>query len=187
VGGIDEAGRGAWAGPVVAAIVVLPKGHRRINGVHDSKLVKADDRRKLYERITERALDFGIGVVSHEVINQIGILEATKVAAFEALQMLKDQPGYLLTDYLKMEKYTDIPHDAIAFGDQKIYSISCASILAKVTRDNIMSSLGGLYKQYEFGRHKGYGTKRHQELLKIFGPSDIHRKNFQPIKEFRYE
>jgi ribonuclease HII len=187
IGGIDEAGRGAWAGPVVAAVVVLPKNHRRISGVHDSKLVKAEERSKIYEKITERALDFGIGVVSHEVINEVGILEATKQAAYEAIQMLEIKPDYLLTDYLKMEKYTDIPHDAIVDGDAKVYSISCASIIAKVTRDNIMKSLGGLYKQYEFGRHKGYGTKKHQELLKIFGPSDIHRKNYEPIREFRYE
>lgn len=187
IGGIDEAGRGAWAGPVVAAVVVLPKSHRRIKGVHDSKLVTAKERERLYDKITERALDFGIGIVGHEVIEEIGILEATKQAVTEALEMLEIPTEYLLTDYLDLKKYTELPHEPIVSGDQKVYSISCASILAKVTRDNIMNSLGGEYKKYEFNRHKGYGTKKHQELLKLYGPCDIHRKNFAPIKNFKHE
>lgn len=183
IGGIDEAGRGSWAGPVVAAVVVLPKNHRRISGVHDSKLVDKANREKLYEKITEKAVDFGVGIVSHEVIDQVGILEATKIAAKEAIEMLSYKPHYLLTDFLKLEKQTDIPHEAIVDGDVKVYSISCASIIAKVTRDNIMSCLGGEYKRYEFSRNKGYGTKKHQELLKEHGPCDIHRRSYAPIRE----
>lgn len=182
IGGIDEAGRGCWAGPVVAAVVVLPKNHRRISGVHDSKLVNKQTRELLYEKITERALDFGVGIVSHQIIDKVGILEATKIAAKEALEMLQDKPHYLLTDFLKLEKHTDIPHEAIVDGDALIYSISCASIIAKVTRDNIMSGLGGEYLNYQFSRNKGYGTKKHQELLEKYGPCDIHRKSYAPIK-----
>jgi ribonuclease HII len=183
IGGIDEAGRGAWAGPVVAAVVVLPKNHRRIKDVDDSKLISPEKRAILYGKITERAVDFGVGIVSHEIITEVGILEATKLAAKEALEMLQNKPTYLLTDFLKLEKHTDIPHEAIVDGDAQIYSISCASIIAKVTRDNIMSALGGDYKKYEFKKHKGYGTKRHQELLAAYGPCDIHRRSFAPIKE----
>lgn len=180
--GIDEAGRGAWAGPVVAAAVILPKNHRRITGVHDSKLVTAENRQLLYEKITERALDFGVGIIGHETIDEVGILEATKLAAKEALSMLTYKPEYILNDFLDLKKHVEIPFESIVDGDAKIYSISCASIIAKVTRDNIMKSLGGEYKVYAFSRHKGYGTKKHQELLAKHGPSNIHRKSFAPIK-----
>lgn len=185
VAGVDEAGRGAWAGPVVAAVVVLPKNHRRISGVCDSKLIKPEKRAILYEKITERALDFGVGIVSQKVIDEINILNATKLAVVQALEMLSVPPEYILADYLDLKKHTEIPFEAIVGGDNKIYSISCASIIAKVTRDNIMSSLGGEYGRYEFYKHKGYGTKRHQLLLEKYGPSDLHRKSYEPIKVFK--
>jgi ribonuclease HII len=183
IGGIDEAGRGSWAGPVVAAVVVLPQNHRRITGVHDSKLVNEVNRARLYNIITERALDFGVGIVSNEVIDKIGILNATKLASKQAVEMLASKPDYLLCDALDLRQLVDIEQEAIIKGDQKIYTISCASIIAKVTRDNLMSSLGGNYSVYEFGRHKGYGTKLHQEMLSKYGVSDIHRRSYRPVKE----
>lgn len=182
--GIDEVGRGAWAGPVVAAAVVLPKHHRRISGVHDSKLVSAKMREQLYEKITERALDFGVGIVSHEVIDQIGILNATKLAAKEAVEMLESQPEHLLCDALDLREQLRIDQEAIIRGDQKVYSISCASIIAKVTRDRLMSALRGEYAIYEFEKHKGYGTKLHQALIAKNGVSNIHRRSYRPIKVF---
>jgi len=187
VAGIDEAGRGAWAGPVVAAAVVLPRTHRRIAGVHDSKLVSAKVREVLYEKITEQVLDFGVGIVSHDVIDQIGILNATKLAAKEAVEMLKSQPEYLLCDALNLREQLQIDQEAVIHGDQIIYSISCASIVAKVTRDRLMSALTGDYAVYEFEKHKGYGTKLHQALIAKNGVSDIHRRSYKPIKVFLSE
>ncbi len=182
IGGIDEAGRGAWAGPVVAAVVVLPEGHKQHRKVADSKLLSAAQRAELYEFITDNALDFGIGIVSHQVIDEIGILAATKLAAKQAVEMLRDPPEYLLCDALDLNQQISVSQEAIIKGDQKIYSISCASILAKVTRDNLMSSLGGEYDCYEFSRHKGYGTKLHRENLRKYGVSDIHRLSYKPVK-----
>ncbi len=183
IGGIDEAGRGAWAGPVVAAVVVLPKEHKQFDGIRDSKLMTPQKRVELYEEITEFVTDFGIGIVDHLTIDQIGILNATKLAAKQAVGMLKIAPDYLLCDALDLREQLDIEQEAIIKGDQKVYSISCASILAKVTRDNLMTSLGGEYTKYVFDKHKGYGTKLHQEKLKLHGVSDIHRKSYKPVKE----
>jgi len=184
VAGIDEAGRGSWAGPVVVAAVVLPRNHRRIKGVMDSKLMTPSSRAELYEKITERALDFGVGIIGHEIIDEIGILEATKLGAKEAVAMLAKRADYLLVDCLDLRKHIDIEQESVIHGDQIIYSISCASIIAKVTRDNLMSSLAGNYSKYEFYKHKGYGTKLHQAKLAEFGICDIHRRSYKPIKAY---
>ncbi len=184
IGGIDEAGRGCWAGPVVAAVVILPKNHIQIVGVTDSKLISVDKRRSLYEQITNSVLDFGVGIVSNRVIDEIGILEATKLAAKEAVLMAKNKPKYLLTDALDLRKHLDIPQERFVKGDQKIYTISCASIIAKVTRDSLMLNLSGEYKRYRFELHKGYGTKLHTEMLELYGASDIHRKSYKPVKRY---
>jgi ribonuclease HII len=182
--GIDEAGRGAWAGPVVVAAVVLPPKHKQIDGITDSKLMTPAKRAELYETITDMALDFGVGVIDHKTIDDIGILNATKLGAKEAVAMMKTKANYMLTDALDLSEHITCEQEAIIKGDQKIYSISCASIIAKVTRDNLMTSLGGDYSRYQFGKHKGYGTKLHQEMLAKHGVSDIHRRSYKPIKVF---
>ena len=183
IGGIDEAGRGAWAGPVVAAVVILPQEHRQIADVRDSKLLSPKRRAELFEVIQESALDYGIGIVSHEVVDSVGVLEATKKASYKAIKMLRNMPEYLLCDALDISAYVAIDQEAVIRGDQSIYTISCASILAKVTRDNLMSSLGSEYDKYDFSLHKGYGTKLHQQKLVEHGVCDIHRKSYRPIRE----
>ena len=182
--GIDEAGRGAWAGPVVVAAVILPKGHRQVRGITDSKLMTPGKRAEYYERITEFATDFGVGIISHEIIDKVGILEATKLGAKEAVAMMQTKSDYLLVDALDLTNHIKVGQEAIIKGDQKIYSISCASIIAKVTRDNLMTGLGGDYSSYYFYKHKGYGTKLHQEMLAEHGVSNIHRRSYKPVKAY---
>jgi len=182
--GIDEAGRGAWAGPVVVGAVILPKNHKQVDGIMDSKLMSPAKRAEFYELITEFATDFGVGIISHDVIDRVGILEATKLGAKEAVAMMKTQPDYLLIDALDLTSHILCDQEAVIKGDQKIYSISCASVIAKVTRDNLMSALGGDYGNYGFSKHKGYGTKLHQEMLAKHGVSDIHRRSYKPVKAF---
>jgi len=182
--GIDEAGRGAWAGPVVVAAVILPIKHKQVDGITDSKLITSAKRTELYEIITDMALDFGIGIIDHKTIDQIGILNATKLGAKEAVSMMKIKADYMLTDALDLREQIDCEQESIIKGDQKIYSISCASIIAKVTRDNLMSALAGEYSKYSFHKHKGYGTKLHQQKLAEHGVSDIHRRSYKPIKAY---
>lgn len=182
--GIDEAGRGAWAGPVVVAAVILPKKHKQVDGITDSKLMSPTKRAEYYELITDFAVDFGVGIIGHEVIDEVGILEATKLGAKEAVAMMKTKSDYLLVDALDLTEHIKCDQEAIIKGDQKIYSISCASIIAKVTRDNLMSALGGEYSKYYFHKHKGYGTKLHQTMLSEHGLSDIHRRSYKPIRAY---
>lgn len=182
VAGLDEAGRGSWAGPVVVAVVILPKKHKQVDGITDSKLITPKKRAELYEIITDSAIDFGVGIIGHEVIDEVGILEATKLGAKEAVEMMKTKTDYLLVDALDLTKHIDCEQEAIIKGDQKVYSISCASIIAKVTRDNLMCALGGEYSKYQFYKHKGYGTKLHQEMLSKYGVSSIHRRSYKPVK-----
>lgn len=182
--GIDEAGRGAWAGPVVVAAVILPPKHRQVDGITDSKLISPQKRAEYYELITDMAVDFGVGIIGHDIIDEVGILEATKLGAKEAVAMMQTSADYLLVDALDLNNHVACEQEAIIKGDQKVYSISCASIIAKVTRDNLMSALGGEYSKYQFYKHKGYGTKLHQEMLLKHGVSQIHRKSFRPIKAY---
>jgi len=183
--GIDEAGRGAWAGPVVVAAVILPKGHKQVDGITDSKLMTPAKRAEYYELITDFAVDFGVGIVSHDVIDKVGILEATKLGAREAVSMMTVGGDYILADALDLTKHIECEQEAIIKGDQKVYSISCASVIAKVTRDNLMSALGGEYNKYYFFKHKGYGTKLHQEMLAKHGVSNIHRLSYKPVKAYK--
>ncbi len=184
IGGLDEVGRGAWAGPVVTAVVVLPEKHKPIDLVRDSKLLSPKQRERLYHQLLEEVDDFAVGMTEREVIDQIGIAEATKLAAQEAISMLKNPLDYLLVDAIDMSSHCQCQCEAIVKGDQKIYSISCASIMAKVTRDNLMSSLSPDYEKYRFDLHKGYGTKQHQEALAEFGPCDLHRYSYAPIRRY---
>ena len=170
--------------PVVAAVVILPKEHREIKFIRDSKLLSPKQKKRTLYQDYKRCEGFGVGIISHRTIDEIGISKATKLAAKEAVNMLKIKPDFLLIDALDLKGYCDFKQKAIIKGDQKVYTISCASIIAKVTRDNLMSTLGGDYKKYEFDLHKGYGTKRHQELLERFGPCDIHRLSYKPLSRY---
>lgn len=184
VAGIDEAGRGAWAGPVTAGAVILPSDPgilEILQGVRDSKLMTPEGREAMFSVITENAERWAVGEADHEEIDRIGILNATKAAMKRAVNGLGIRPDHLLIDYVRLHDVT-IPQTGIKHGDMLSLSIACASVLAKVTRDRFMSGPAAeLYPQYGFDLHKGYGTKRHQQALAEFGPCPIHRRSFRPL------
>ncbi len=181
VAGLDEAGRGPLAGPVVAAAVVLARGCR-IEGVADSKQVTPPRREALYPEIMAKALDYGLGVIGNEVIDRVNILEATRLAMGRAVENLQQVPDYLLTDAVSLPLLT-LPQRPIVRGDKYCHAISAASILAKVVRDRLMVAYHQTYPQYAFIYHKGYGTSEHLKRLKVYGPCPIHRKSFKGVKE----
>ena len=174
--GIDEAGRGPLAGPVVAGAVVLPKGCR-ILYVNDSKKLSEKKREMLYDVILNEAVSVGVGIVSPERIDEINILNATYEAMREAINNLTVKPDILLNDAVTIPD-VDIEQVPIIKGDAKSLSIASASIIAKVTRDRLMYHYDELYPEYGFAKHKGYGTKLHTDVLKEIGPCPIHRKTF---------
>jgi ribonuclease HII len=176
IGGIDEAGRGPLAGPVVAAVVVFDK-HTKIEGINDSKKLSEKKRDELFEIIKEKALDYGIGIVNNEEIDEYNILNATYMAMKKALNCLKKSPDYLLIDAATIPN-VDIPQNPIIKGDSKSISIAAASILAKVTRDSIMYEYDKIYPEYGFSKHKGYGTADHYKAIEENGITPIHRKSF---------
>ena len=176
IAGIDEAGRGSLAGPVVAAAVILPPG-LMIDGVNDSKKLTPRRREALYQVIHQHALATGIGVVGNEDIDRINILRATIMAMEMAVKNLKIPPDYLLIDAVSLSD-SRIPHRPIIKGDMLSVSIASASIVAKVTRDRLMTKEHSLFPQYNFMTHKGYGTRDHVSRLRLYGPSIIHRKSF---------
>lgn len=178
--GVDEAGRGPLAGPVCAAAVILPP-HVDIPGLNDSKKLSDKRRRELFPVIKEQAIAYGIGLASAEEIDKINILQATFLAMERALEQLKVRPEYALIDGNR-EKDFGIPVETVVKGDSRSASIAAASILAKVTRDDLMLEMAQQYPEYDFEIHKGYGTKRHYEALREHGPSPIHRKTF--LKKF---
>ena len=178
IAGIDEAGRGAWAGPVAAAAVILPADPsltRTLNRVRDSKLMTPLARETWAPRIKESAVGWGVGFASEEEIDTLGIVPATKLAATRALENLL--PDYLITDYLIFPEI-DLPQTALVKGDQRSLSVAAASVLAKTARDALMRELDGQYPGYGFARHKGYGTRLHQEAIKKLRRCEIHRKSF---------
>lgn len=179
--GIDEAGRGPLAGPVVVGAVIL-KPDSFIEGVNDSKKVSEKKREILYEKITEEAIDWSVGIVNQEEIDEINILNATKKALKMAIMNLKVKPDRIVVDALENMDTCGIPYTSIIKGDAKVYSISAASIIAKVTRDRIMREYDEIYPEYGFAGHKGYGTAKHIQAIKEFGPCLLHRKSF--IKNF---
>lgn len=181
IAGIDEAGRGPLAGPVVAAAVIFPSGFR-LPGLYDSKTLTASEREFYYERILSEAVGIGVGIVESEVIDEINILQATLLAARLSVDRLSDPPDYLLTDALRLSS-TPIPQKSIVRGDQLSYSIAGASVVAKVSRDRIMTLYHREYPEYRFDRHKGYGTAEHLRLIRVHGPSPIHRFTFKGVKE----
>ncbi len=184
--GIDEAGRGAWAGPVVAAAVVLPEPSPELaallSGVRDSKLMSPGQRSFWAVRITEIALDYGVGMVPPGVIDSIGIVPATRQAMILAVHNLKTRPAHLLIDHLRLPE-TAIQQTPITHGDQIVMSIAAASILAKVTRDNCMQALEEQFPWYGFSRNKGYGTREHQQALHEHGICPQHRRSYRPIAQ----
>jgi ribonuclease HII len=176
VAGIDEVGRGPLAGPVVCAAVILPKDTEFI-GINDSKKVKKEDRERLFNEIEEKAVAIGIGICDEKTIDDINILEATKLGMKKAIKDLDSQPDFLLIDALTLD---DIPirQKGIIKGDSKSVSIAAASIVAKVTRDRIMYAYNEKYPEYGFLTNVGYGTKEHRDALKEVGATPIHRKSF---------
>ena len=179
--GIDEAGRGPLAGPVVVAGVIMPKDSM-IEGVNDSKKVSEKKREKLYDVILEEAISYSVAIIGQDVIDDINILNATKQGVTRVVEELDVKPDLILVDALTHINTKGIPYDSIIKGDAKCYNIAAASIIAKVTRDRIMREWDEIYPQYGFINHKGYGTAKHIEALKEYGPCPIHRKTF--IKNF---
>jgi len=178
--GVDEAGRGPLAGPVCAAAVILP-AHIEIPGLNDSKKLTDKRRRELYPIIKEQAIAYGIGFASHEEIDEINILQATYLAMERALAQLSVKPDLALIDGNRAKDF-GLPVKTVVHGDSLSASIAAASVLAKVTRDDLMLQQDQLYPQYGFAIHKGYGTKAHYEALRTCGPSPIHRMTF--LKKF---
>lgn len=179
VAGLDEAGRGPLAGPVVAAAVILPR-RCFIPGLNDSKQVAAKDRERLYDEIMRRALSLGIGQASAQEIDRLNILEATRLAMRRAVQAMALQPDFLLIDAVSL-KAPRLPQRPIIIGDGLSVSIAAASILAKVSRDRLMRDYHQRYPHYNFKDHKGYATEEHLRLLAEHGPCDIHRQYFRPV------
>ncbi|WP_031555859.1 ribonuclease HII [Lachnospira multipara] len=176
IAGIDEVGRGPLAGPVVTACVIMPKDVR-IPYVNDSKKVTEKRREELYDIIKEKALTIGIGIASEKRIDEINILQATYEAMREAINNLEIKPDILLNDAVNIPG-VDIKQVPIIKGDAKSFTIACASIIAKVTRDRMMVELDKKYPNYGFAKNKGYGTKQHTDALREFGPCEIHRRTF---------
>lgn len=181
IAGIDEAGRGPLAGPVVCACVVMPlEREKMIEQVNDSKQLSSKKREKLYDEIVKVALDYAIIEIDEKTIDEINILNATKLGMKRALESLKIKPDIVLIDAVKID--SNIRQENIIKGDTLSYNIAAASILAKVYRDRLMIKLSEKYPQYNFAKHKGYGTREHINALKIYGKCPIHRESF--IKNF---
>lgn len=181
VAGVDEAGRGAWAGPLVAAAVIFPdesgrKIARRLSGVRDSKTLTPKARERLFSIIIDVAVAWGVGVVSPATIDTKGIVEANRRAMNQALHALRVPPEYILIDAFALA--TSVPTEAVPLGDDTVRCIAAASIIAKVMRDRLMRNLHTKYPHYGFDRHKGYGTFLHEQMLKRHGISSLHRKTF---------
>ena len=180
IAGGDEAGRGPWAGPVTAAMAILPE-EPCIIGLNDSKKLTRNQRKELYEEIKDKAVAYGIGWASVEEIDKFNILEATRLAFKRAFEQLNPQPDYVLLDFIKLP-WLKLPHQAFAKGETLSASVAAASILAKEARDIEMERLALEYPEYGFDNHKGYGTAAHMEALKKYGPCKLHRMSFKPIK-----
>lgn len=179
IAGIDEAGRGPLAGPVVVASVIMPKDNL-LEEVNDSKKLTEKKRERLFDEIKELAIDYHVEIISEKVIDEINILNATKLGMKNCIEKLSKTPDLVLIDAVKIE--SDVPTISLIHGDALSYNIACASILAKVTRDRLMVELDEKYPEYNFKKHKGYGTKEHIKNLKKYGKCEIHRDTF--IKNF---
>lgn len=182
IAGIDEVGRGPLAGPVVAACVILPK-YCKIKGLNDSKKIPKAKHETIYQAVKEKALAIGIGIIDNQLIDEVNIYEATKLAMLEAIKQLEGQltqPDYLLIDAMTLD--IAISQQSILKGDANSLSIAAASIIAKVTRDQMMANYDRIFPGYGFAKNSGYGTKEHLDGLRTHGITPIHRKSFEPIK-----
>jgi ribonuclease HII len=184
--GLDEAGRGPLAGPVMAAAVAVrkfPISNLQFQEIKDSKKLSAKKREEWYEILTAHPdIQWGVGIVSEKIIDRINIFEATKLAMIKAIEDLEIEPEFLLLDGNFTLEELSISQKAIVRGDEKVFSCAAASIIAKVTRDRLMCRQAKKYPAYGFEKHKGYGTRKHIEAIKEYGPSTLHRKSFRPIK-----
>jgi ribonuclease HII len=184
IAGLDEAGRGAWAGPLMAAAVVLPLQQpeiaRLLHGVRDSKLMTPGQRQHWAQEIERLAVATSVAQACVEEVEALGPLRATRLAMTRALAGLHPAPDHLLIDYLQLPEVS-LPQTALPHGDAKVLSIAAASVLAKVARDRFMASLDSLYPAYLFSRHKGYGTALHRRALEELGPSPVHRRTYAPV------
>lgn len=179
IAGVDEVGRGPLAGPVVAAAVILPE-NCKIPGLNDSKKIPKSKHYAIYQAVLDQALSVGIGIKDNRVIDQVNIYEATKLAMLEAIQELDPRPQHLLIDAMKLD--LPISQTSIIKGDANSLSIAAASIVAKVTRDQMMAAYDQEYPGYDFAQNAGYGTSNHLEGLERHGVTPIHRRSFEPIK-----
>ncbi len=181
IAGVDEAGRGALAGPVIAAAVILPT-HCSIEGLQDSKQLSPKQRAHLFDEIHNVAVSIGIGSVDHRAIDRLNILQAALLAMRKAVEKLTPSPDYILVDGLHLPE-VDMGGEAIPKGDSQSYSIAAASVIAKVARDQLMIELDPIYPNYGFSRHKGYPTSQHRQAIAQFGASDIHRRTFKLLSD----
>ena len=179
IAGVDEVGRGPLAGPVVAAAVILPKACK-IPGLNDSKKIPKSKHKEIYEAVLQNAIAIGVGVKDNHVIDQVNIYEATKLAMMEAIGQLEPQPQHLLIDAMRLD--LPIPQTSIIKGDANSLSIAAASIVAKVTRDQMMEEFDKEYPGYDFAQNAGYGTAKHLAGLDKLGVTPIHRRSFEPVK-----
>lgn len=179
VAGLDEAGRGSWAGPLVAGAVILHP-QNKIKDINDSKLLSPEKRKNIFLKIIKNALAWSVGIASHQEIDQLGILPANRLVFERAVKKLHLTPHYLLVDGIRNFD-SNIASDFIVRGDQKILSIAAASIIAKVIRDEMLKYLHNFYPEYNFAQHKGYGTAEHFDLINRHGISEIHRQTFRPM------
>ena len=179
IAGVDEVGRGPLAGPVVAAAVILPKACK-IPGLNDSKKIPKSKHKEIYEAVLQNAIAIGIGIKDNQVIDQVNIYEATKLAMMEAIGQLEPQPQHLLIDAMRLD--LPIPQTSIIKGDANSLSIAAASIVAKVTRDQMMEEFDREYPGYDFAQNAGYGTAKHLAGLDKLGVTPIHRRSFEPVK-----
>lgn len=177
VAGIDEAGRGPLAGPVVVACVIMPEDSM-IEGVNDSKKISEKKREALYEKITQEAISYGIGIINQDEIDEMNILRATKKGLTMAIDAMDIKPNVILVDALTGIDTRKIPYKSMIKGDANSYSIAAASIIAKVTRDRIMREWDKVYPEYGFAGHKGYGTAKHIAAIKEYGLCPLHRRTF---------
>lgn len=184
IAGVDEVGRGPLVGPVVTACVILPLNYQ-LEGLNDSKKLTEKKRDYFYDILMKDAISIGIGIKDENVIDEINILEATKLAMKEAINNCNIKPEHVLIDAVKLD--IDIPSTSIIKGDAKSLSIAAASVIAKVTRDRMMYELDKIHPEYEFSKNKGYGTKSHIEAIKKYGIIKEHRKTFEPIKSMILE
>jgi len=184
IAGVDEVGRGALAGPVVAAAVILPCGINTpwLDQVKDSKLLSPNKRELLFHNIHQIAISIGISLAPPEVVDTQGIIKATRLAMKLAIDQLSPPPESLLIDYMRLPE-VPLPQKGITNGDRLCFSIACASIIAKVARDRLMIELDRIYPGYGLAQHKGYGTEKHLSCLRQLGPSPIHRRSFRPVRD----